>query len=45
MQTTRITNYDKTADQFGAGIGLGASYFFGDHFNGSSAGVDMRFQF
>jgi hypothetical protein len=26
-------------------VGLGASYFFGDHFNGWSAGVDARFQF
>jgi len=26
-------------------LGLGASYFFGDHFDGWSAGLDLRFQF
>jgi hypothetical protein len=26
-------------------LGLGASYFYGDHFNGWTAGVDLQFQF
>ena len=26
-------------------LGLGVSYFFGDHLNGWSAGLDFRFQF
>jgi hypothetical protein len=26
-------------------LGLGASYFVGEHFNGWSAGVDLTFQF